>query len=352
MLLNPEQIERLLAPISQEFPCGEDLEYDADFMALEAAARGKEEQQFGDTIIPAEEPDWQSIIQSCLALFERSKDLRVALVLLRGIVKTEGVTGFIAGLKLLVALLDRYWQHVHPMLDVEDNDDPTMRMNALAPLSDPSLLPHDLRGARLVEEGRSAAKLTLRDLELAYDKATPRDDERVKAKGEVLAIMDEWARKFPDGFALAQHGLDDLKALNAVLVSKLDSTALPDFTSLQAVLYLLNQVCAQAVGATPEQASGMADTGATPGETVVRPTATGSGELQSREDALRQLDQVIRFLLRTEPGNPAPLLIERAKRLIGVSFMDIIAELVPEALDSVLHVTGNKSNDSDDSDDS
>lgn len=340
MLLNSEQIERLLAPISEERPCGDDLEYDADFMALEAASRGKEEQQFGDTIIPAEEPDWQSVIPSCLALFERSKDLRVTLVLLRGIVKTEGVTGFIAGLKLLVALLDQYWPHLHPMLDVEDNNDSTMRMNALLPLSDPTLLPRDLRGAHLTTVEHAAATLTLRDIELAYDKAMPRDGESVKTKAEVLAIVGEWASKFPDDFTLARHGLDNLKALNAVLGAKLGGIALSDFTGVQALLYLLSQVCSQTGGAAPEPVSAITDARIAPGESATKSSITSAGELQSRQDALRLLDQVSDFLLRTEPGNPAPLLIERAKRLIGVSFLDIIAELAPDALDSVRHTTG------------
>ena len=341
MLLNSEQIERLLAPVSEERPCGDDLEYDADFMALEAASRGREEQQFGNTIIPAEEPDWQSVVQLSMALLERSKDLRVVLVLLRGLAKTEGMTGFIAGLELLVALLNQYWPHLHPMLDIEDNNDSTMRMNALMPLSDPALLPRDLRGACLTATG-IAATLTLRDLELAYDKATPREEEDVRPKGEVLAIIAEWASRFPDDFAIARHGLDALKSLNAALGSELGAAALPDFTGVQALLYLLGQACSQALGSAPEPGTDMPDTRAAVGDTPARPVMAAVGELQSREDAIRMLDQVIRFLERTEPGNPAPLLIERAKRLIGVSFMDIIVELVPDALDSLRNVIGNK----------
>ncbi len=340
MLLNSEQIERLLAPVSDEHPCGEDLEYDADFMALETASRGREEQQFGNTIIPAEEPDWQSVIQLSMALLERSKDLRVVLMLLRGLAKTEGVTGFITGLELLVALLNQYWPHLHPMLDIEDNNDSTMRMNALMPLSDPTLLPCDLRGACLTATG-IAATLTLRDLELAYDKATPHEEEDVRPKGEVLAIIAEWANKFPDDFAIAQHGLDALKSLNAALGNELGAAALPDFTGVQALLYLLGQACSQALGNTPEPVSDITDARIAPGESAAnKSTITSAGELRSRQDALRLLDQVSDFLLRTEPGNPAPLLIERAKRLIGVSFLDIIAELAPDALDSVRHTTG------------
>ncbi len=48
----------------------------------------------------------------------------------------------------------------------------------------------------------------------------------------------------------------------------------------------------------------------------------------------------IRYLEQTEPGNPAPLLIARAKKLIGVSFLEIMADLAPNALDTIETVTG------------
>jgi type VI secretion system protein ImpA len=69
-------------------------------------------------------------------------------------------------------------------------------------------------------------------------------------------------------------------------------------------------------------------------------TPGATGPIRSREDALRALDRVIDYLTQAEPGNPAPLLIERAKRLIGVSFLDIIADLAPGALDAIETVTG------------
>ena len=76
-------IDALLTPVSSEQPCGENLEYDADYMAMEQACAGKAEQQFGDTIIPAEPADWNKVEQLALSLLERSKDLRVMLALTR-----------------------------------------------------------------------------------------------------------------------------------------------------------------------------------------------------------------------------------------------------------------------------
>jgi type VI secretion system protein ImpA len=89
-----------------------------------------------------------------------------------------------------------------------------------------------------------------------------------------------------------------------------------------------------------------AHAGAEDGAAAQAPASTGtapaaaSGDIRSREDALRQLDRVIDFLQRTEPGNPAPLLIERAKRLVGVSFMDIMADLAPDAVSTIQNITG------------
>jgi type VI secretion system protein ImpA len=57
-------LETLLEPVSPTQPCGENLEYDAEFQALEQASQGKAEQQFGDTIIPAEPADWTRLKSS------------------------------------------------------------------------------------------------------------------------------------------------------------------------------------------------------------------------------------------------------------------------------------------------
>ena len=46
-------LEILLAPVSQALPCGPDLEYDPDFVALEQTSQGKPERQTGQVIIPA-----------------------------------------------------------------------------------------------------------------------------------------------------------------------------------------------------------------------------------------------------------------------------------------------------------
>ena len=48
--------------------------------------------------------------------------------------------------------------------------------------------------------------------------------------------------------------------------------------------------------------------------------------------ATRALDAVANFFRTHEPSSPIPLLIERAKRLVGKDFLQVLAELAPEAL--------------------
>jgi type VI secretion system protein ImpA len=66
-----------LLPLADEAaPCGPDLEYDNEFLALTQAATGKPESQFG----PAEPPEWRKALEVAEGLFDRTRDLRVAVL--------------------------------------------------------------------------------------------------------------------------------------------------------------------------------------------------------------------------------------------------------------------------------
>lgn len=90
-MLTSDLVNDLLAPIAADDPCGPDLEYDPAFMVLVADLLGKPEQQFGDTIIAAIEPDWAQIGAQATGILKRSKDLRGAVLLLRAATRTQGL---------------------------------------------------------------------------------------------------------------------------------------------------------------------------------------------------------------------------------------------------------------------
>jgi type VI secretion system protein ImpA len=165
-MLTNELVEALLTPIGEASPCGDDLEYDAAFTALAAASERKPEQQFGDTVIPAVEPEWRDVAEQADAILRRSKDVRAAVLLLRAATRLQGVPGFNAGLQLLTGLFDRFWDGIHPTLDADDDNDPTMRLNALAPLWDENMVLRDLYDAQ-VGMAPGVGQIRVRDIAIA-----------------------------------------------------------------------------------------------------------------------------------------------------------------------------------------
>ncbi|RYZ11996.1 MAG: type VI secretion system protein TssA [Comamonadaceae bacterium] len=345
-MLTPQLVDALLIPIGDDQPCGEDLEYDAAFMALIAAAEGKAEQQFGDTVIPAVEPDWRQVAEQADAVLRRSKDVRAAVLMLRAATRLQGIEGFDAGMRLLNGLLERFWDGIHPKLDADDDNDPTMRLNALAPLADERMVARDVYDA-LIGTAPGVGPLRVRDIAIAGNLlgATAADPGYTTA--QVQGALESIQRLRPDALSAAVAARDQLARLRSLLTQHTSDGASVDLTRLSGIAQMLQKAAGSAGGTAAAQPAGDAAPleeaaptalSASPGGAPAARTAPG--EIRNRQDALQMLDRVIHYLEQSEPGNPAPLLIQRAKKLIGVSFLEIMANLAPNALDTIETVMG------------
>lgn len=339
-MLTPQLVDALLTPIGEASPCGDDLEYDADFMALIAAAQGKAEQQFGDTVIPAVEPDWRDVAERADAQLRRSKDVRAAVLLLRAATRLQGTVGFAAGLQLLTSLLDTFWDGIHPKLDADDDNDPTMRLNALAPLADESMVPRDLYDAP-VGNAPGVGPIRVRDIAIAQGVLNAVGGEASYSPAQVHGGLEALHAAHPEQLQAAIGLAPLIDRLQKLLGERTGRTDAVDLGTLRTVSRTVAKACTAAAGAPEASADeGTAADGDAPSGNA-RPAAL-RGEIQNRQDAVQMLDRVIRYLEQAEPGNPAPLLIERAKKLIGVSFLDIMANLAPNAMDTIETVTGKR----------
>ncbi len=340
-MLSTESVESLLSPISEALPSGDDLEYDAAFTALEAAARPKEEQQFGDTVIPFVEPEWRTLIGSATELLKRSKDIRVAVLTLRAATRTQGIGGFSLGLTLLIELLERFWDTIHPQLDADDDNDPTMRMNALAPLADSGMLLRDLYDCAL-GTSRTIGAIRVRDIAIAQNKLAALGSDPGYSLAQVEgALLDIYSAQ-PEMLETAIGTAVLAQKLEALIEVKTGRADQIDLKPLRTITHLLRQACKATTGAASPEAevANEQDSDGGAAGTVRSGGGLNRGEINTRHDALLMLDKVIHFLEKTEPGNPAPLLIKRAKRLVGVSFIDIMNDLAPDALSSIQNITG------------
>ena len=324
-------LESLLAPIAGDAPCGTDLEYDPAFLALLEAGAGKAEQQYGDTVIPAEEPDWPAVFEQATQLAARTRDLRVAVWIVRAAARTSGWSGAVRGLQLVRGLIERHWADVHPQLDASDNDDATARMSALSPLIHGNAGLADLRAANI---SGSRGGITVRDIELAFGHAEPLPGESVPTESGLLQGLEKELAATPPLLDAMRAGAEAVKGIGAVLEHKLDASLSPDFTPLRK----LTQRVADAAAALAGEAPAPADPSAAAAATAA--IARASGAITTREDAIRALDRVCEWLERNEPSHPAPLLIRRAQRLMSKSFVDIIRDLVPDGLSQVERIAG------------
>ena len=128
-------VESLLAPIDADRVCGAELDYDADYLALERSIEGQPERQYGDTVIPAEGPDWSLVLRQAGQLLGRSKDFRLTTFVARALTRKHGLAGAVQGLQLSLELARRHWDEAHPLVHVDGEDDPLPRSNALSSLA-------------------------------------------------------------------------------------------------------------------------------------------------------------------------------------------------------------------------
>lgn len=333
--------DALLAETPELPPCGPDLEYDPAFQALEEAARERIAQQYGDTVIPAQEPRWPEVRATAEGLLLRSKDLRVAVLLARALVKTEGFSALEYGLEIIRGLIERYWDALHPRLDPDDDFDPIVRSNALAPLVDAGALLKDLR-ASMVLPVRFGGGLKVRDVEVAAGKMPARPDEQAFSQAQV-------DRMFADAV------LDD-PGIAAGVGKTLASARAPPRRwssgwgligrSISPPCWACWAWCSRCARASRRRLRRRRRPG--PGaergvdaDRLAPQTEEGmSGEIRNRDDALRMLDTVIEYFERNEPTNPAPLLIRRARRLVSMNFRDIIRDMAPESLKQIESIAG------------
>jgi type VI secretion system protein ImpA len=67
------------------------------------------------------------------------------------------------------------------------------------------------------------------------------------------------------------------------------------------------------------------------------------GAVKSRQDVVRSLDAIAAFYRQAEPSSPIPLLLERAKRLVSKDFLEVLADIAPDALATARAAGGLKS---------
>ena len=326
--------EELLQPISADQPCGQNLE-DTQLLAsfdkfrLYGRTRSLEPVPDEDGTEPKtvkdqdQPPDWLEVKEKSTEALRQSKDLRLLVNLATALLRTDGLRAFLETVKIAAQWLDVYWEQTFPLID----GDGFVRRSALSCFSDPMAVVEGVRKAPLVDS-RQHGKFSLRDVEIATGLLQPGTGGRVD-EGQINGAFA--ALPLGEITGLQQQVADALKALNAVeqkMRGEIGTEAAPSFDPLSSQLTKIDRFLRAQVAARPD-AAGEADSGSQPG---AEGGAGFSGAVRSRAEAVRALEAVAAFFRQNEPSSPVPMFCDRAKRLVSMGFLEVLADIAPEAV--------------------
>jgi type VI secretion system protein ImpA len=327
--------QALLQPISPEQPCGVNLDDTAVLSSLDALRLfGRrpgleapldpdgDERELSKASPPLE---WDRIRADALEGLGKSKDLRLLACLGTALLRTDGLPAFASVLTMASQWLESYWPQVYPALD----EDAIARRNALNCFADPMAVVDRVWRLPLVSS-RQHGRYSLRDIEIARGQASPGP---LEAKPEEAAILN----------AFGELPLEELTALDtsvaaaSAALTSIDARmrseggpeVAPDFGPLVTHFAKLNRVCREQLAA---RAALTGEGGAEGAEGGAGQAAFRAGAINSRADAIRALDAVAEYFRRNEPSSPIPLFVDRAKRLVAKDFLEVLADIAPDAL--------------------
>jgi type VI secretion system protein ImpA len=252
------------------------------------------------------------------------KDLRVAQCAAIALLARDGVTGYVDGMRLIDQLLERFPDSAFPLPDPDDPDDVSERGGVVVELTAGDGCLALLRPLVVLDAGR-AGRFTLDMLGGTADGVG--DD----ALG---AAMQEAGTEV---VGRAQARLQDACAVIDAVLDRFAPGALSFGRGGEArARQLLARAGLRLSGGSEVAAAAEGESAAE----AVTGRPSGAGTLNTREDARRLIQQVCAFLERSEPSHPAPLLLRRAERLLGMSFYEIVKDLAPNAVGDIDQLAG------------
>ena len=316
------ELEALAKPLAGDKPCGVSLE-DTQLLASFDAYH-----LFGQTV-PLQETDWREIKAKSLEALEQSKDLRLLAHFAAAALRTDGWAGFLGSLHVAALWIKDHWDGVYPLVD----EDAILRKNALSSFADRMAIVDGVRRTPIIEN-KQLGRFALRDIEIAKGTLTPTPAEgeaeaTPPTESEINAALSttplEELRPLEQHFAAA---IADLQAIDSAMREYGGAASSPDFDSVMDVLGELRKILKEQVDSRgPASGEAGAESG---GETEGGGKAVGG--IKSRQDAIRAMDTIAAYFRQNEPSSPVPMFLDRAKNLVGKSFLEVLQDVTPDGV--------------------
>lgn len=320
--------DKLLAPVSEENPCGEDLSDLTEYYVLEECAKGKEESQFAN----AEPPDWRQVETLSQDLLLQGKEMWVIFHLLCAMTANHGITGFSQGIRFLFEILSAFWENIFPENDFDDPNPYEQRMGVLKSLSDPSSpLLLNIRNMPICKS-RQLGQFSFRDILMARGEIQADHDDAVPDQNIIdAAIRDTDPEFMADQLSLMKTAVEYVNKIEEFLnatAGQQNNTAniLKISEAIGLIVAYIEPYCVSEQ--EPEEQDNI-DADEAPQNDIKGQTATTvSGGINNRDDIHALLGEIVQWYGQNEPASPVAMLLERAKSMVGKDFFHIISNVM------------------------
>lgn len=320
--MQPLDIDALLQPILGDSPAGQP----ASVVLRQQLDLARKEDPFD----PSSTADWAGVRRLAEdALRSSGKDLLIATRLAEAATRLHGFAGLRDGLVLLRRLWDEWWDTLHPVAETPDDLD--LRTGPLNWMNDAT------RAARF-----PAALGRLPMVRLKKKPYTQHDWQDAATAAQMVAEAgrreDVDVPDFRQTYADVLDAENELRRLAQAVDAKIPQSDLSLIaggstigaalaecrTTMEGIAKKLNIPLAEV--AAPAAAQPTAADG--PAASYAAPQAPSAGA--SREALYGQLSYIADALQALEPHSPIPLMIRRAVKLGGLSFPELMREMIKE----------------------
>lgn len=350
-------LDALLAPFEGDSPQGIDVR--EDFSARSPYSRLRDARSNArDAERQAEAPDpdgpqpadpgplWRALRElGVKVLTETTKDLEIAAWVTEAYIRSHGLSGLAAGVRLITGLSEQYWDTVYPLPDDYGMETRVAPITGLNGHDGNGSLRQPLFQLKLFERAdgsdvalyqyRASASLPTLDPERRQQRidsgAIPFDDLERDARSVGIRMLT----------LLREEATDALDAWET-MAALLDEKAGADSPSTSHVRDLLREL----IEIANRYASPAADDAGGAGTDVALRVDGGGGPvvqaggvatfavpataLANREDALRALENIATFFRKTEPQSPLSYTLDEAVRRGRMSWPDLMKEIIAD----------------------
>ncbi len=322
----------------------EEFESTPEYQALVVAATVKPERRMGDSVIPAELPQWGEVRDLALKLMKTDgNQLGLHVYLIKAEANINGFNGFQESLENALVLMQDQWEHLFPGPDLDDPDDMYYaRVNLINELSGQPMFLDSINKLPLVSV-RGIGAFSTRDIDICAGSVPGSTEEQARCQEGL--IRGAFAESDKVELQRVADALDSLPMLcHSVETVFAEKTGQQDVLSLDRLVSRIESCrnryheYADEFLVLPTEAE---DPAARTTSVLIESPAVQSSlpvqtsSLNNRAMVLESFNAILRYYELYEPSSPVRILTYRTREFVDKPFFALLQSLAPACQDDL-----------------